>query len=336
MANAMTAARNRGDRAAMRSLRIASRGVPTRDPDDPGYRRLRYSRYADDHLLGFTGPKAEAEQIRDTLAAFLREELKLELSAAKTLITHGRTQKARFLGYDIIVQHSPLPAPRQRAHRAAGSKRRGHGQASPLPAPRHPVAPAAPAEPGRPPDHQHLRRGIPGHRPVLPARRECLPAAPAAAGRRAVHAQDARREAPLHGGENGPQVQGRDRHPARAPDLLRGPAGTAGQETTGRTVRRHPAQTASQSGPHRPPARTPSAPEGGHYPAPARRMRMVPAPAHRWKPTRSARSPTSPASQAASSPPGRAQMAKMRRKTLIVCARCHQAIHHGKPAANCT
>jgi Type II intron maturase len=40
--------------------------------------------------------------------------------------------------------------------------------------------------------------------------------------------------------------------------------------------------------------------------------------------------------------PGREQpawaalMAKMRRKTLIVCAPCHQAIHHGKPAANCT
>ena len=31
-----------------------------------------------------------------------------------------------------------------------------------------------------------------------------------------------------------------------------------------------------------------------------------------------------------------ALMAKMRRKTLIVCAPCHQAIHHGKPAANCT
>ena len=31
-----------------------------------------------------------------------------------------------------------------------------------------------------------------------------------------------------------------------------------------------------------------------------------------------------------------AQMAKMRRKTLIVCTPCHQAIHHGKPAANCT
>jgi predicted metal-binding protein len=29
-------------------------------------------------------------------------------------------------------------------------------------------------------------------------------------------------------------------------------------------------------------------------------------------------------------------MTKMRRKTLIVCAPCHQVIHGGKPAAACT
>ena len=58
------------------------------------------------HLLGFTGPRAEAEQIRDRLAAFLRDELKLELSPEKTLITHARTGAARFLGYEIIPQHS--------------------------------------------------------------------------------------------------------------------------------------------------------------------------------------------------------------------------------------
>ena len=76
-------------------------------------------RYADDHLLGFTGPKAEAEEIKQRLARFLRDELKLELSADKTLITHARTQKARFLGYDIIAQHSADPARRQRRDRAA-------------------------------------------------------------------------------------------------------------------------------------------------------------------------------------------------------------------------
>src|SRR5882757_3701779 len=107
VANAMAAARRRGDRAAVRALRQQRRGLPSRDPGDPGYRRLRYLRYADDHLFGFTGPKAEAEQIKQRLARFLRDELKLELSADKTLITHARTQKARFLGYDITVQHSP-------------------------------------------------------------------------------------------------------------------------------------------------------------------------------------------------------------------------------------
>ena len=87
-------------------LRQQRRGLPYGDPRDPGYRRLRYIRYADDHLLGFTGPKAEAEEIKQRLARFLRDELKLELSADKTLITRARTQKARFLGYDIIAQHS--------------------------------------------------------------------------------------------------------------------------------------------------------------------------------------------------------------------------------------
>ena len=80
--------------------------LPFGDPDDPGYRRLRYSRYADDHLLGFTGPKAEAEEIKDQLARFLRDELALELSPEKTLITHARTRAARYLGYEIIVQHA--------------------------------------------------------------------------------------------------------------------------------------------------------------------------------------------------------------------------------------
>lgn len=37
---------------------------------------------------------------------FLRDELKLELSQEKTLITHARTRAARFLGYEITVQHN--------------------------------------------------------------------------------------------------------------------------------------------------------------------------------------------------------------------------------------
>jgi group II intron reverse transcriptase/maturase len=99
-------ARKQGNRAQARKAILQMRALPYGDPMDPGYRRLFYCRYADDVLLGFIGPKAEAEQIKAGLAAFLRETLALELNASKTLITHARTRAARFLGYQITVQHS--------------------------------------------------------------------------------------------------------------------------------------------------------------------------------------------------------------------------------------
>ena len=104
--SALHRARKRGDHAAARALRKQQRSLPTGDPCDPGYRRLRYVRYADDILLGFAGPKDEAEEIKRRLAQFLQEDLKLELSETKTLITHARTSAARFLGYEITTQHA--------------------------------------------------------------------------------------------------------------------------------------------------------------------------------------------------------------------------------------
>ncbi|MGR8008165.1 reverse transcriptase domain-containing protein [Streptomyces hypolithicus] len=106
VANLLAKARRRGDRVEARRLRQQMHSLPSADPDDSAFRRLRYVRYADDHLLGFTGPKAEAEEIKQRLATFLREELKLELSQEKTLITHARTQAARFLGYEITTQQN--------------------------------------------------------------------------------------------------------------------------------------------------------------------------------------------------------------------------------------
>jgi group II intron reverse transcriptase/maturase len=99
-------AKRRGDRAEARRLALEMRTLPSTDPMDPGYRRLKFIRYADDILLGYTGPKAEAEEIKARLARFLRETLGLELNQDKTLITHARSQRARFLGYNISVQHS--------------------------------------------------------------------------------------------------------------------------------------------------------------------------------------------------------------------------------------
>jgi len=114
LSDAIWRGRRRGDRGAVRRLRRQRRTVPSMDPRDPDYRRLRYARYADDHLLGFTGPKAEAEQIKQRLTQFLRDDLKLELSREKTLITHARSQAARFLGYDITAHHDDSKGPRGR------------------------------------------------------------------------------------------------------------------------------------------------------------------------------------------------------------------------------
>src|SRR5262245_20432023 len=86
-----------------RRLRQQAQRLASRDPDDPAFRRLWYVRYADDFLLGFSGPRAEAEEIRQQLQGFLQGTLKLELSQEKTLITHARTEAARFLGYEIVT-----------------------------------------------------------------------------------------------------------------------------------------------------------------------------------------------------------------------------------------
>ncbi len=87
-------------------LRRKLRTLPSGDPSDPEYRRLRYVRYADDFVLGFIGPKAEAEQIKESLEMFLRDTLKLELSREKTLITHASSQAATFLGYELVHQRA--------------------------------------------------------------------------------------------------------------------------------------------------------------------------------------------------------------------------------------
>ena len=99
--------RDGADEISLRPLKKEARRIGHGDQHDPDYRRLRYIRYADDFLLGFTGPKEEAEEIKVQLEQFLRDHLKLELSPEKTLITHAGTEKARFLGYDIGVNRLP-------------------------------------------------------------------------------------------------------------------------------------------------------------------------------------------------------------------------------------
>lgn len=93
----------RGRLKEAQEMRKKAQRLPSTDPNDPEFRRLRYCRYADDFCLSFIGPKSEAEEIKGRLETFLREELKLELSKAKTLITHAKSEAARFLGYHLTI-----------------------------------------------------------------------------------------------------------------------------------------------------------------------------------------------------------------------------------------
>ena len=96
-------AKSKGDLETAEEKRKQFQRLPSSDPNDPTYRRLHYIRYADDFLLGFAGPKAEAEEIKRQLGKFLSDSLKLELSEEKTLVTHARTAAANFLGYEVVT-----------------------------------------------------------------------------------------------------------------------------------------------------------------------------------------------------------------------------------------
>jgi group II intron reverse transcriptase/maturase len=111
----------KGQTEAAQRLRKQAQHLPAYDTYDPDYRRLKYCRYADDFCLGFTGPKEEAEAIKQQLRKFLQEELKLELSETKTLITHARSEAAKFLGYEITVLQKDT---KRTKNRVSGTKRR--------------------------------------------------------------------------------------------------------------------------------------------------------------------------------------------------------------------
>jgi hypothetical protein len=102
---ALRRAKKKGDWERVKALKKTHHRLPSKDPADPDYRRLHYCRYADDVLLGFNGPCREAEEIKAKLGQFLNT-IGLEMSEQKTLITHAATERARFLNYEITVAKS--------------------------------------------------------------------------------------------------------------------------------------------------------------------------------------------------------------------------------------
>lgn len=89
----------------LKMLEKQTRQLTPTEPLDETYKRIQYTRYADDFIIGVIGSKADAEQMKADVGRFLREELDLEMSETKTKVTHTG-DRARFLGYDITVSRS--------------------------------------------------------------------------------------------------------------------------------------------------------------------------------------------------------------------------------------
>ena len=66
-------------------------------------KKIKYIRYADDFLIAVNGRREDCVEIKRKLAEFIGGMLKMELSEEKTLITHS-SGCARFLGYDVRVR----------------------------------------------------------------------------------------------------------------------------------------------------------------------------------------------------------------------------------------
>lgn len=86
--------------AEVQELSKTMRGLVSKDPMDPDYRRLNYVRYADDFLIGVIGSKADAAAVLEKVQAFLKNTLLLDVAEDKTGIVKA-TDGVRFLGYDL-------------------------------------------------------------------------------------------------------------------------------------------------------------------------------------------------------------------------------------------
>ncbi|MEO6888675.1 MAG: reverse transcriptase domain-containing protein [Ktedonobacteraceae bacterium] len=84
-----------------KELGVRMKKLPSMDTKDPDFIRVKYIRYADDWIIGITGPYQLAEDVKQKVRNYLSTKLKLTLSEKKTVITNSRTQEAKFLGYRI-------------------------------------------------------------------------------------------------------------------------------------------------------------------------------------------------------------------------------------------
>lgn len=85
----------------IRSGKVTDHSIRSLCSHNQNYIRLHYVRYADDFIMGLNGPKIYCEQIVEECRIFLFGQLKLTLNVEKTKITHSQLDSAKFLGYRV-------------------------------------------------------------------------------------------------------------------------------------------------------------------------------------------------------------------------------------------
>ena len=68
--------------------------------------RIEYVRYADDWMIGLSGDRKLASDIKDKVTEFMKEKLEQKVHPLKTRITNLRKGNAHFLGYDIFLPYN--------------------------------------------------------------------------------------------------------------------------------------------------------------------------------------------------------------------------------------
>ncbi len=105
-----------------KKLGVQMRKLPSLDPKDTNFVRVRYIRYTDDWVVGITGPKHLAEEIKERIRQFLKAKLYLTLSEEKTVIKNARTSDTKFLGYRIRLGRSKTAEQKQTLSTNASGK----------------------------------------------------------------------------------------------------------------------------------------------------------------------------------------------------------------------
>ena len=85
----------------IRTGKVTDHSIPTGYLHDRNFIRLHYVRYADDFIMGLNGPKIYCKEIINECKDFLYKTLRLTLNVEKTKITHSQQESALFLGYRV-------------------------------------------------------------------------------------------------------------------------------------------------------------------------------------------------------------------------------------------